>query len=127
MHVKRTPFGFAFLASTFALGCRPAVDLEAEQAALLQLHEEQRVAHLEADADLLISAQAVDQNHECPTSGDGRPLDRRHDGVAAAVAQGERVCHRFCETRSISDKEILVVVTVSPAEGTSRRPKGFPA
>jgi hypothetical protein len=40
------------------MGCAPTVDLEVERAELLRLHEEQQVAHLSADADLLISMLA---------------------------------------------------------------------
>jgi hypothetical protein len=47
-------------AAVLALGCAPTVDLEGDRAELLRLHEEQRVAHLTADADLLISALADD-------------------------------------------------------------------
>lgn len=46
--------------ATLATACAPAADPEAERAELLRLHEEQRVAHLTADADLLISAQTDD-------------------------------------------------------------------
>jgi ketosteroid isomerase-like protein len=97
-------------AGALGLGCARPVDLEAERAELLRLHEEQRVAHLNADADLLISAQADD----FVDIGDGR-IDRPGREANRARFQDYLDSVEFLEWDDISPPVIRISADASMA------------